>query len=461
MRKFDAIVIGAGQAGMPMAKKLARAGKKTLLIEKRRIGGTCINDGCTPTKTMIASARMAYLAGKSDNYGITIPSFEVNFDRIRARTGAITDRFRASAEDGIEETPGLTLLYGTAVFTADHIIEVRNTGSQAGVFTAELIFINTGAKPLLPEIPGLRTVNYLTSETILDLDEVPAHLVVAGGGYIGLEYAQLFKRLGAKVTLIEQGDRLLPQEDADACAVISDVFKNEKINVLTDAEVVEMRNYGNNRIQVAVSHQGKQRSITCSHLLLAFGREPQTRDLGLESTGIKRNEKGHILVDEFLETHVPGVFALGDVKGGPAFTHIAYNDHYQLMQGILTGKKQSVRGRMVPYCMFTDPQLGRVGINEMEAIDAGIDYQCAKLPMASVARAIETDDTQGFMKAIVDRKTKKILGACIIGESGGEVMTMLQLAMMGGLTWEEIRYATFAHPLYAESLNNLFMSLES
>ncbi|PST82174.1 FAD-containing oxidoreductase [Pedobacter yulinensis] len=460
MKKFDAIVIGAGQAGLPMAGKLARAGKKTLLVEKRRLGGTCINDGCTPTKTLIASARMAHLARNSAALGIEIPGLKVDYETVRARAIAISDRFRASATENAEGTKGLRICYGAAVFLENKVIEVQHAAGRAERFTAPIIVINTGASPLIPDIPGIRGVNYLTSETVLDLQEIPRHLIIAGGGYIGLEYAQLFRRFGAGVTLIEQADRLLPHEDADACAVISEVFQKEGIAVMTGAKVTGFHPYGKSRVQLTLEGERSESRVTGSHVLLAFGRTPQTEGLGLENTGIRRDEEGHVLVDEFLETNVPGVFALGDVKGGPAFTHIAYNDHYLLSRRLLNGKKQSVKERLLSYCMFTDPQMGRVGVTENEAIQAGLDYACAKLPMRNVARAIETGETQGFMKAIVDRKSKKILGASIIGEAGGEIMSILQMAMMGGLTWEQVRYATFAHPLYAESLNNLFMSLK-
>lgn len=459
MKEFDAIVIGAGQAGVPLAKKLAKAGLKTALIEKRMVGGTCINDGCTPTKAMVASARLAHLAGRSHDLGIDIPAFEVNFKAIMARKAAIVKQFREGAERGVDKTENLTLVYGEAKFTDDHTIYVNGRDGNFENYTAKHIFINTGATPVIPEIEGVKAIKYLTSTTILELTEVPEHLLVVGGGYIGLEFGQMFKRFGAKVTLVEKGDRLMPKEDVDVCEVVSEFFEKEGVEVLTDATVVKFENLASGKIRVTIEIDGKMTHHTCSHVLLASGRKPMTEALGLENTTIECDDRGHVKVNEFLETKASNVFALGDVKGGPAFTHISYNDYVIVTKNLLDGEKMSIKGRMVPYCMFTDPQLGRIGITETEAKAQGLDYLVAKIPMKNVARAIENAEITGFMKAVVDKKTKQILGATIIGEQGGEIMTILQMAMMGKITYEEIRFTIFAHPLYAESLNNLFMSL--
>lgn len=459
MKEFDAIVIGAGQAGVPLAKKLAQAGLKTALIEKRVVGGTCTNDGCTPTKALVASARLAHLAGRSHELGIEIPSFEVNFKAVMARKSAIVKQFREGAEAGIEKTKNLTLVFGEAKFTDDHTVYVNGRDGNFENYTAKKIFINTGASPVIPDIEGVKSIKYLTSTTILELEEVPEHLLIVGGGYIGLEFGQMFKRFGAKVTLLEKSDRLMPKEDVDVCEVVSDFFKEDGVEVLTEAEVLKFENLTGGKIKVTIDLQGKLITHTCSHVLLASGRKPQTEFLGLENTAIECDENGHVKVDEFLQTTVKNVYALGDVKGGPAFTQISYNDYVVVTKNLLEGEKLTTKGRMVPYCMFTDPQLGRVGITEMDAIAQKLDYLVAKIPMKNVARAIENAETRGFMKAIVDKKTKQILGATVIGEQGGEIMSILQMAMMGKITYEEVRFAIFAHPLYAESLNNLFMSL--
>jgi pyruvate/2-oxoglutarate dehydrogenase complex dihydrolipoamide dehydrogenase (E3) component len=459
MKEFDAIVIGAGQAGVPLAKKLAKMGLKTVLIEKRVVGGTCINDGCTPTKAMVASARMAYLAGKSHELGIEIPSFEVNFKSIMARKSKIVEQFRGGAISGIEETENLSLIYGEAVFKADHSVSVALKEGGSEVYTAEKIFINTGASPVIPEIDGVQDINYLTSTTILELKEVPSHLLIVGGGYIGLEFGQMFKRFGSKVTLLEKSKHLMPHEDDDVCEVVTEYLTEDGLDIITEGKALHFENSNDGSINVTLEIKGAKSIVNCSHVLLASGRKPQTEMLGLENTGVTCDDHGHIETNDYLETKVKGVYALGDVKGGAAFTHISYNDYVLVTNNLENDIKQSIKDRFVPYCMFTDPQLGRVGITENEAKEKGLNYLVAKIPMKNVARAIETNEIRGFMKAVVDKDTKQILGVTIIGEQGGETMTVLQMAMMGKITYEQIRYAIFAHPLYAESLNNLFMSL--
>lgn len=457
MNKFDAIVIGAGQAGVPLAKKLAGAGWKTALIEKRAIGGTCINDGCTPTKTMIASARMAYMAGRSDDLGIHIPEYKVDFKAIMDRKSTIVQQFREGATKGLEDTRNLTLIYGNARFVDPHTLYVdRNDGSFEN-YTAKKIFINTGCTPFIPDIKGLQEVPYLTSTTLLEIKEIPEHLLIIGAGYIGLEFAQLFRRLGAKVTIVEKSDRLMPKEDYDICAVMSEIFDQDGIQVLTETQVGSL-SLKSGKVHAKLEGKGPA-SLSCSHVLVASGRSPQTTTLGLENTGIQSDEKGFIKVNTRLQTAEQHIYALGDVKGGPAFTHISYNDHLVITENLLNGRHKDISKRMVPYCMFTDPQLGRVGMNESQAKEAGIDYLVASIPMKNVARAIETAETRGLMKAIIDKKSRRILGAAIIGEQGGEIMTVLQMAMMGKITADEIRSGIFAHPLYSESLNNLFMSV--
>ncbi|MET3114098.1 pyruvate/2-oxoglutarate dehydrogenase complex dihydrolipoamide dehydrogenase (E3) component [Pedobacter sp. CG_S7] len=461
MEVFDAIIIGAGQAGVPLAKKLAEAGWKTALVEKRMVGGTCINDGCTPTKALVASARMAYLASRSQDFGVDIPHYTLNFEAVMARKDAIVSQFRSGSLKGIEATENLYLKYGNAEFTSNNEILIKGKDGKNEALSSKYIFINTGASPVLPEIEGVNDIKYLTSTSILNLKEVPEHLLIVGGGYVGLEFAQMFRRFGSTVTLLEKGNRLMPKEDDDVCEVMSEIFEEDGITVLTKTEAIKFENYGTEKIRVTVDGPGAQKTYTCSHVLLAAGRKPQTHQLGIDQTDIVCDERGYIQVNDQLETVVKNVYALGDVKGGPAFTHIAYNDYVVVIKNVLSEGKLSIKGRIVPYCMFTDPQLGRVGITESEAIEQGLDYLVTKIPMEHVARAIETTETRGFMKAVIDKKTKQILGATIIGEEGGEVMSILQMAMLGGLTYEQIRYTIFAHPLYAESLNNLFMSLDA
>jgi len=459
MKEFDAIVIGTGQAGVPLAKKLAQAGWKVAIIEKRFVGGTCVNDGCTPTKAMVASARMAYMAGRGHEFGVEIPSYQVNFKKIIARKSALVKSSREGTTAGIEKTKNLTLVFGEAKFENDHTIIVNGNDGSLESYTAKHIFINTGDSPVITDIEGIKDIDYLTSTSIMELEELPEHLLIIGSGYIGLEFGQMFKRFGSKVTLLEHSDRLLPKEDDDVCEAVSEILKEDGINVLLEAKAVKVEKLGDNHIRVTMEQDGKTTTHTCSHILLASGRKPQTEFLGLETTAIECDDQGHIKVDEFLETKVKNVYALGDVKGGPAFTHIAYNDYIIVANNLLEGGKMSIKDRLVPYCMFIDPQLGRVGMTETEAIEQKLDYIAAKIPMKYVARAEENGETRGFMKAIVDKKTQQILGVTILGDQGGEIMTILQLAMVGKITYMQIKDMVFAHPLYAESLNNLFMSI--
>ncbi|MEH3112463.1 mercuric reductase [Pedobacter terrae] len=459
MKHYDAIVIGAGQAGVPLAKKLAEAGKKTLLVEKRMVGGTCINDGCTPTKAMIASAKAVYQAKKASALGVEIEAVKIDFKKIVQRKDEIVAQFRSSSEKGIDETKGLKLIFGTAKFSAEKELTIALSEGGEEKVTADWIFINTGAKTVIPNIDGLDQIDYLTSTTILDLEAVPKHLVVIGGNYIGLEFGQMFSRFGSKVTILEKSTSILAKEDEDISSALTEILSDEKIEVITDVKVDKI---SKEQKQIHISlHCGKtKKNITASHVLIAAGRMPQTVDLGLENCGVKMDDKGHVVVNEKLETNIEGIYALGDVKGGPAFTHIAYNDYTIVYRNLIEEKNYSIQDRPLPYCMFTDPQLGRIGISEKEAKEKKLNYEVAVIPMSQVARGIETNETLGLMKAIVDPDTKKILGAAILASEGGEIMSVLQMAMEGDITYDRIRYCVFAHPTYTESLNNLFMKLD-
>jgi pyruvate/2-oxoglutarate dehydrogenase complex dihydrolipoamide dehydrogenase (E3) component len=461
MQQYDAIIIGAGQAGVPLAKKLALAGKKTVLIEKRWIGGTCVNDGCTPTKTWVASAKAAYMAAHSSPLGIKIKKYSVDMPRIKKRKDEIVKQFREGSQKGLEATKNLSLVFGEASFTGNKTVFIKLKNGKKKEITADLIFINTGAKTVIPEIEGLKDIDYLTSTTILDLDKVPEHLLIIGGNYIGLEFGQMFKRFGSKVTILEKGARIVSREDEDVSEELTKIFTDEGITIHNDIEISSFKQKTNGKITVTITKDGKKERIKCSHVLIAIGRMPQTELLNLQKTGVETGEHGEIKVNNQLETNIPGIYALGDVKGGPAFTHISYNDYTIVYRNLIKEKHLTIKDRPVPYCMFTDPQLGHIGLNEREAKKQKLNIKVAKLPMTHVARAIETGDTRGFMKAIVDADTKQILGATILGVEGGEIMSILQMAMMGGITYEEIRYCIFAHPLYAESLNNLFMGLDN
>ncbi|QXU43928.1 mercuric reductase [Pedobacter sp. D749] len=458
MKHYDAIIIGAGQAGTPLAKKLAEAGKKTVIIEKRLVGGTCINDGCTPTKAMIASARAVYQARKATELGVEVGDIKIDFKKIKQRKDDIVEQFRTSSEKGINNTKGLRLIFGTAKFSAEKELTIAlNDGGEEKV-TADLIFINTGAKTAIPDIEGLDEIDYLTSTTILDIETVPEHLVVIGGNYIGLEFGQMFNRFGSKVTVLEKSSGILAKEDQDISSALTEILTDEKIEIITDVKIDKI-SQDKKQLHLSIQSGKTKKNITASHVLIAAGRTPQTADLGLENCGVKLDDKGHVIVNEKLETNIKGIYALGDVKGGPAFTHIAYNDYTIVYRNLIEGTKYSIHDRPVPYCMFTDPQLGRIGISEKEAKEKKLNYKVAVLPISNVARGIETNETLGLMKAVVDADTKEILGAAILASEGGEIMSVLQMAMEGGITYDRIRYCVFAHPTYTESLNNLFMKL--
>lgn len=459
-KQYDVIIIGAGQAGVPLSKKLAKAGKKVVLIEKRWVGGTCVNDGCTPTKTWVASAKAAYMAANSGPLGVNIKAFKVDMAQIKKRKDQIVIHARNGGQKNIEETPNLDLVFGEATFTGTKTVTVILNDGGSKIFTADLIFINTGTKTYIPDIEGLADISYLTSTSILELDKVPDSLLVLGGNYIGLEFGQMFRRFGSKVTILEKSARLLHREDEDISVEMQKLLALEDIDIQTGSQAIKFKQGKKGKITATIKNAGHQKKLKFSHVLVAVGRTPQTATLGLDKTGVKVDDKGYITVNGKLETNVKGIYALGDVKGGPAFTHIAYNDYTIVYRNLIEKANYNTKDRPIPYCMFTDPQLGRVGISEADAKEQGLDVIIAKLPMAHVARAVETGDTRGFMKAVVDAKTKKILGAAILGPEGGEIMSVLQMAMEGGITYDRIRYCVFAHPLYSESLNNLFMRIE-
>lgn len=460
MLQFDAIIIGSGQGGNPLATKLAKAGWKTAIIEKRWAGGTCINDGCTPTKAMIASARMAYMAANSSELGIHVNRYSVDLEAIINRKNKIVTSFRDSSEKRLTQADGLTLFYGDAAFSGPKTLTVQLKDGAQKSMTAEHIIINAGTAPLIPDIPGIDTVPWLTSTTLLDVTTLPAQLVILGGSYIALEFGQMFRRFGSEVTIIERSPQLLSREDEDVTSALRKIMESEGIRIFTGAQVQRVEQTSRH-IALTVSTGGETHAIEGSHLLVATGRAPQTAALQLDRTGVATDDHGYIKVNKRLETNVPGIYALGDVKGGPAFTHISWHDHLIVYKNMVEKGNASTDQQQVPYCMFTDPQLGRIGLSEKEAAKQGLKYKLAKLDMANVARAIETGNTTGFMKALVEEGSGKILGATVLGAEGGELMTLLQMAMLGGITAQQMKEMVFAHPLYAESLNNLFLTIDS
>jgi len=452
--KFDTIIIGTGQSGKPLALALGRTGRKTAVVEVNHVGGTCINVGCTPTKTMVAAARVAYLARRSADFGVHANAPRVDLAEVWARKQRVVEQFRRGGQRGLESVSAIDLMFGEGSFADARTVRVRLNAGGERLLTADRIVINTGGRPVVPDIPGLADVNWLDSSSVMELQVLPAHLVVLGGGYIGLEFSQMFRRFGARVTVITRDDRLIPREDPDVSAEVEKILTEDGIDIVKNANTLRVE--GRDGVQVLVETPEGPREIAGSHLLVAIGRAPNSDRLNLAAAGVATDKAGYITVDNRLETGVPGIYAIGDVKGGPAFTHISYDDYRVLRANWLEGGGATIDGRYVPNTMFIDPQLATVGVNETEAKRRGLNYRVAKLPMTSVARAIEMSETRGFMKAIVDADTHQILGCTILGIEGGEIMSMLQIAMMGKLPYPVLREAIFAHPTLAESLNNLF-----
>jgi pyruvate/2-oxoglutarate dehydrogenase complex dihydrolipoamide dehydrogenase (E3) component len=456
VENYDAIIIGAGQAGVPLATAFAGAGWRTALVEQRYVGGTCINDGCTPTKTMIASAEAAYRARQIEAFGARVGEVSVDLRRVRQRKAGIVESFRNGSQRRLEQA-GVHLLMGHASFTGSHTLQVQLAAGGAPLqMTASTIVINTGARPAAPQLAGLSTIPYLDSTSIMELEDVPAHLLVLGGSYVALEFGQMFQRFGSQVTIIERGHQLLPREDPDVAETILGLLREEELEVLLDSAALRVGPGPNGTVRLETRSPRGDRTLTGTHILMATGRTPNTDQVGLSEAGIITDAQGYISVNDRLETNVPGIYALGDVKGGPAFTHIAYDDYRILKANLLEHGQASIRGRLVPYTVFIDPQLGRIGLTEAEARAQNRPIQIAKLPMSYVARAIELGRTRGFIKAIVDQESQLILGAAVLGIEGGEIMSMLQIAMLGKLPYPRLRDGVFAHPTLAELLNNLF-----
>ena len=409
---------------------------------------------------MAASARVAYLARRARDYGVQTGRVKVNLAQVRERKQKVVERFRNGAEQVLEATADLDVIRGEASFIDAKTVKVEGTGTEALRLGAEKIFINTGAKPVIPPIDGLSRVPSLDSTSIMELDAVPKHLLIMGGGYIAIEFGQMFRRYGSQVTIIERGEQLLAREDSDVAEEVYKILQEDGIDVRFKATATRVETSKRGQIQLTVGRDGGEATVKGSHLLIATGRRPNVDHLNLGAAGVEMDEKGYVKVNDRLETNVPGIYAIGDIKPGPAFTHISYDDFRIIQANLLQNGNARIEARPVPYTIFMDPQLGRVGLTEKDARAQGRSIRVAKLSMANVARGIEFGETRGFMKAIVDAETNQILGCAILGMEGGEVMTVLQIAMMGKLPYTVIRDGIFAHPTLAESLNNLFMAMD-
>jgi pyruvate/2-oxoglutarate dehydrogenase complex dihydrolipoamide dehydrogenase (E3) component len=445
MNIYDAIVIGTGQAGPSLVARLAGAGMRVAIIERGKFGGTCVNNGCTPTKTLIASAYVARLLQRAAEYGIVIEgSAKTDMLRVKARKDALVDRTSNSEETWLKSLANVTVYQGQARF-----VDARSVAVGAETLSAERLFIDVGGRPLVPQLPGVTEVPYLTSESMMGIDFLPDHLIVVGGSYVGLEFGQMYRRFGSRVTIVEMASRLVSREDADISDALREILAAEDIEIRLEAKCIALEPAPNG-VRVSVDCSVGAPTVLGTQVLLAVGRRPNTDDLGLEKAGIKVDARGYIEVDETLRTSAPNVYALGDCNGRGAFTHTAYNDYEIVADNLLNGSTRKVTDRIPIYGLFTDPPLGRVGMTEGEARRAGRKVLLGKMPMSDVARAREKGETQGLMKLLVDADSKEILGAAILGVGGDEAVHSLVDAMYGHLPYTVVKNGVRIHPTVSE-----------
>jgi pyruvate/2-oxoglutarate dehydrogenase complex dihydrolipoamide dehydrogenase (E3) component len=449
--KTDVIVIGTGQAGVPLAARLAHAGRRVVIAERKELGGTCVNYGCTPTKTMVASAHAAHVARTAARFGVKAGPVGVDMAAVVDRKDRIVRRWREGLKKRLQRAPRLTLVRGHARFIGPRRVEIA--GER---YEADLVVVNVGARPEVPPVPGLDEVPWLDNSRIMQLRRVPAHLIVLGGGYIACEFAQMFRRFGAKVTVIERSAHLLRTEEPEASAALEGVFRAEGIRLVLRATAKAVSG-GTRAVTVRLESGTK---VTGSHLLVAVGRRPNTDDLGAEAAGIHLDAKGYIEVDERYRTSADGVYAVGDCTPGPQFTHAAWDDHrilFDLLQGHGTRTR---RDRLVPITAFTDPQVARIGLTEREARTRGHAAETATMEFGKIARAVETDQTAGTMKILLDPKTEKVLGVSIVGAEAGELIHIFAPVMVAGVSARALVDAEYVHPTFAEGVQSLVMSLD-
>jgi pyruvate/2-oxoglutarate dehydrogenase complex dihydrolipoamide dehydrogenase (E3) component len=455
-QSFDAIVIGAGQAGPPLAARLIAAGMKVALVERKLIGGTCVNTGCMPTKTLVASAYAAHLARRGAEYGISIEApIKIDMKRVEARAAAVSTNARTNLEKWLGGMDGLTVIRGQARFEGPDVVRVGDS-----LLKAPRIFINVGGRANVPDMPGVGTVQYLTNTSIIALDTVPRHLVVVGGSYIGLEFAQMYRRFGAEVTVVEMSPRLIAREDEDVSEAVREILADEGIAVRTDATCIGFKPHPDG-MAVNVDCTVGAPEVVGSHVLLAVGRRPNTDDLGLDKAGVAVDARGNVVVDDSLATSVPGIWALGDCNGRGAFTHTAYNDYEIVAANLLHGENRRVSDRISAYALYVDPPLGRVGLSETEAKRTGRKLLVSKRPMTRVGRAVEKGETKGFMKVVADAETKQILGAAILGVGGDEAIHGILDMMNARAAYPVLQWAVPIHPTVSELIPTVLGDLKS
>lgn len=452
MRRYDAIIVGAGQAGPSLAGRLTDAGMQVALIERHLFGGTCVNTGCMPTKALVASAYAAHLARRGADYGVMLDAPpRIDMTRVKARADKVRFDARGNVEKWLSGMKGLTVIRGHARFTAPHRLEAHGEALEA-----PKIFLNVGGRATVPDLPGVASIDYLTNTSILDLEAVPEHLVVIGGSYIGLEFGQMYRRFGARVTIVEKGPRLVSREDEDVSTAIRTILEDEGIDVRTDADGIAFAPHENG---AAVTVMSGEAPIVASHVLMAVGRTPNTGDLGLGEAGIETDSRGYIKVDDWLRTSAEGVWAMGDCNGRGAFTHTAYNDFEIIAANLLDGDDRKVSERIQGYALYIDPPLGRVGLTEAAALKAGHRVLVSKRPMSRVGRAVEKGETKGFMKIVADAETRRILGAAILGTSGDEAIHGILDMMHARQPLDVLRWAVPIHPTVSELIPTVLLGL--
>jgi len=448
---FDAIVVGAGQAGPPLAGRLTEAGQTVAVVERKHIGGTCVNTGCIPTKTLVASAHAAHLARRGADYGVGTGSVAVDMAKVQARKDRIMLDDRAGVEGWLEGMNGCTLIRGHARFEDPHTLRV-----DGELISADRIFLNVGGRAVVPDVPGLPDVNYMTNVSILELDRVPAHLVIVGGSYIALEFAQMYRRFGADVTVVERGSRLAAREDPDVSAAIKDILEAEGIAVTLGANAIRVASNGDG---VVVTPRDGVDPIVGSHLLMAVGRRPNTDDLGLDQAGVRTDERGYVVVDDQLRTNVEHIWAMGDCNGRGAFTHTSYNDFEIVAANLLDDDPRRVSDRIPTYALYIDPPLGRAGQTVTAVRESGRSALVGFRPMTRVGRAVEKGETQGFMKVVVDAESHEILGAAILGVGGDEVIHAILDVMSAKAPYDTLARTMHIHPTVSELLPTLLQEM--
>ena len=452
--RFDAIIIGTGQAGPSLAARLAGAGLKVAVIERKLFGGTCVNTGCTPTKALVASARAARVARRGADWGVLTGPVSMDMKRVKERKDAIVRKSNQGVEKWLKGLENCTLYAGHARFADFHVVQVNGHSLQA-----DKIFINVGARAFIPPLAGLDTIDFLTNSSMMEIDFLPEHLVIIGGSYIGLEFGQMYRRFGSRVTIAEMGPRLISRDDEDVSEAVREILENEGVDVRLNSECIAVEK-SSDRIVVRLDCEDEDDRVEASHLLLATGRQPNTDDLGLEQAGFEVNQRGYIQVDDQLRTSVPGIWALGDCNGQGAFTHTSYNDYEIVAANLLDDDPRRVSDRILTYGLYIDPPLGRAGMTEAQVRASGRKALIGKRPMSRIGRAIEKGETQGFMKVLVDAASEEILGAAVLGVGGDEVIHSILDIMYAKVPYTVIQRAVHAHPTVSELIPTLLGGLK-